>query len=257
MAVEVRTYNETEIWTQESTLDDDNVLDFPPGDAVSFTDMETGNQETKLPNNAVRRIERVVVQYASAPTHAGVTVEINAFVGGDVDFELEASAANAQEFVFLPSETYELLPLGLDSLRVTAPAGGGGTAQVETAVIVETVPGTLTAGDAIVSVTAAGLPDNEVEVQVALAENDSQDTVATKIRAALEAQQDIDDMFVVSGATNNVILTKRNADANDATVNIAYADGTCVGLAADASSNNTTAGVAAIQNTIEVRLVAV
>ena len=122
--------------------------------------------------------------------------------------------------------------------------GGAGTQQVETAVVVEDVPGTLTAGNATVTVTAAGMTGSPVAVGVPLATNDTEAQVATKFRAALEANANIAAFFTVGGATNNVALTARAAAANDATMNIAYADTTSAGLADDATSNNTTAGVA-------------
>lgn len=119
-----------------------------------------------------------------------------------------------------------------------------GVLQVETATETETAPGTLTAGNASVTVTAAGMTRSPKLVSVALATNDDQNTVATKIRAALTADVDVGAFFTVSGATNAIILTAKKKAANDATMNIAIADGTCVGLVAAPTSANTTAGVA-------------
>lgn len=125
-------------------------------------------------------------------------------------------------------------------------AGGSGVAQVETAVVVEDTPGTLTAGNATLTVTTAiaGFVGSPLDIVVALATNDTQDQVATKFRAALAANAQVAAHFTVGGATNAVILTARVVAANDTTLNIAYADTTSAGLVDDASSNNTTAGVA-------------
>lgn len=119
-----------------------------------------------------------------------------------------------------------------------------GVLQQETASIVEDVLGTLTAGNATVTVTAAGMPNSPKAVVVALATNDSQNAVATKVRAALAADSNVGAFFTVGGATNAIILTKRVATANDATLNIAYADTTSAGLTDAATSSNTTAGTA-------------
>jgi hypothetical protein len=122
--------------------------------------------------------------------------------------------------------------------------GGAGTQQVETAVVVEDTPGTLTAGNATVTVTAAGMPNSPKAVVVALATNDTEAQVATKFRAALTADTDVGGFFTIGGTGPNVVATARTAAANDGTMNIAYADTTSSGLADDATSNNTTAGVA-------------
>jgi len=50
--------------------------------------------------------------------------------------------------------------------------------------------------------------------------------------------------FTVTGSTDQVILTAKAKAANDATMNVATATGTAVGLTASPTSANTTAGVA-------------
>jgi len=72
---------------------------------------------------------------------------------------------------------------------------------------------------------------------------DGANAIATAIRAALNADAVIAAFFTVSGATDKAILTRTTAAANDATINIAIADGTSVGVTTAASSANTTAGV--------------
>lgn len=118
----------------------------------------------------------------------------------------------------------------------------GSVAQVETAVVVEDTPGTLTAGNA--TLTFDSVLTGTLSIVVALATNDTQDQVATKFRAALNANATFAAHYVASGSTNNVVMTALVAAANDTTLNLGYADTTSAGLTDDASSNNTTAGVA-------------
>jgi hypothetical protein len=120
-----------------------------------------------------------------------------------------------------------------------------GTQQVETATVTETSEGTLTAGNVTVIVTAAGMTGSPRTISVAVATNDSSNTVAGKIRTALAADSDVSAFFAVTPtATNYVILTTIAASpaANDATLNIDVADGTSAGIAVAHTSANTTAG---------------
>ena len=111
--------------------------------------------------------------------------------------------------------------------------------QVETA----TVAGTVTeAGDAAVTVTSA-LFDEAVVVAVPVEVDDDAAAIALAIRTALTADSDIAEHFVVSGATDKVILTAKLPASNDATLNIAIATGTATGVETAATSENTTAGV--------------
>jgi phage tail sheath gpL-like len=126
----------------------------------------------------------------------------------------------------------------------TATAAGtitAAVAQVETA----TAAGTITlAGNATVVVTGAALENSPKTFSVAVALNDTDATWAGKVRTALAADENIDDAYVVSGATTAIILTAKSAAANDATLNISLDNGTCTGITTAASSANTTAGVA-------------
>jgi hypothetical protein len=131
------------------------------------------------------------------------------------------------------------LPVGGSFTKAGAPASG--VFQVETATIVGVIS---TAGNATVTVTAAGMTGSPIgPLNVAVALDDDQDEVATKIRAVLAAHAVIGAFFTVSGATDKVVLTRTVSAANDGTMNIAYTNGTCVGLTPDATSDNTTAGV--------------
>lgn len=116
-------------------------------------------------------------------------------------------------------------------------------AQVETATVIGTI-GAAGAGNATVIVTAAGMTGSPKTINVAVANNDTASLVAGKIRTALAADVDVTALFTVGGAAANVIITAITAAANDGTLNISTANGTCTGLTAAPSSANTTAGVA-------------
>jgi len=113
-------------------------------------------------------------------------------------------------------------------------------AQVETATAVGTIS---TAGNAAVVVTAAGMTGSPKTISVAVALSDNASAIAGKIRTALAADVDVAALFVVSGATDKVILTAKTPAANDATLNISIDNGTCAGITTAASSADTTAGV--------------
>lgn len=122
-----------------------------------------------------------------------------------------------------------------------------GVKQIETAIIVGTI-GPAGAGDASVTVTAAGMTNSPKTISVAVANDDTASDVAGKIRTALIADADIGDpdtgFFTIGGASANVVLTANAEAANDATMNLAYDNDTCTGLTPDATSNDTLAGVA-------------
>lgn len=126
----------------------------------------------------------------------------------------------------------------------TATAAGTVTAavlQVETATVVGTIT---TAGNAAVVVTGSALENSPKTFAVPVLLSDDESAIALAIRTALAADENIDDAYTVSGATDKVILTAKVAAANDATLNIAVDNGTCEGITTAASSANTTGGVA-------------
>lgn len=117
-----------------------------------------------------------------------------------------------------------------------------GTRQVETAVIVGTVED---AGNATVTVTATTLvAESPVETVVALLSGDTPDVVAAKFATALNLDATLTDHFIITSNGPDLILTCKEPAANNASINIEYANTSCTGLSDDASSNNTTAGVA-------------
>ena len=119
-----------------------------------------------------------------------------------------------------------------------------GIQQVETATVIGTITG---AGNATIITTAAGMTGSPITTSVAVLLNDTADTVATKIAAALNAVGNITARFTIVAAGPNVILTRLVAAANDATLNVSIANGTCTGLTNAPTSNNTISGVAAVE----------
>ena len=135
----------------------------------------------------------------------------------------------------------ETLTLVMSSGAVTG--SDPGVLQVETATVIAAA-GATTAGDATVIVTAANLAGSPLTVSVPLLLTDNTASlVATKIRAALTANAAIASIFTVGGATADITLTDKIAIANDPTLNISIANGTCAGITAAPTSSNTTAGV--------------
>lgn len=113
--------------------------------------------------------------------------------------------------------------------------------QVETATVVGTISGS---GNATVIITAAGMPNSPKTISVAVLNLDTASDVATKIRTALNADTDIKNFFTIGGSGAEITLTTKVARANDTTMNMSIANGTCTGLTSAPTSANTTAGVA-------------
>ncbi len=123
-----------------------------------------------------------------------------------------------------------------------------GVNQVETATVVGSITPSTGAGNATVIVTAAGMTGSAVTLHVALAASDSASQVATKIRAAMVSDANVGNVstgfFTVTGANADIILTAKTKAADDATLNVSIDNDTCTGLTTEASSADTTAGVA-------------
>lgn len=124
-----------------------------------------------------------------------------------------------------------------------APEEVNGTKQVETVTVAGTVT---TAGNATLTVTAAGMTGSPKAISVAVSLNDSAAVVAQKVRETLALDSAVTALFDVSGVGIAVALTRKVAAANDATLNIAIANGTCAGLTAVPTSTDTTPGVAPV-----------
>lgn len=129
---------------------------------------------------------------------------------------------------------------GASGVVAVSAAPVSGTAQVETATIVGTI--TL-AGTATFTITSAVVTGSPLAVDVDVALNDTATIVAAKAAAKLKATAAIWDDFVATSNGADLILTAILSAANDATLNIAFTNGTCTGLTPNASSANTTSGV--------------
>lgn len=142
----------------------------------------------------------------------------------------------------VPTFTANLIGSGLfRRVRELSSSTTGGTTQIETA----TVVGTITlAGDVEVIVTAAGVTGSPITFTVAVLLGDTAQQVAGKIRTALKASTDLTAVYTVSGTGAEVILTRKFAAANDATLNISIDNDTATGLTTATTSDNTRAGVA-------------
>jgi hypothetical protein len=119
-----------------------------------------------------------------------------------------------------------------------------GVAQVETATVAGTIGGS-GAGNVSAIVTSAVMSNSPKTVLVPVANSDTATIVAAKIRSALMADADVSRYFYVSGTGTAVILTAKDAAANDGTLNIALDNATSTGLTTAATSANTTPGYAA------------
>lgn len=130
---------------------------------------------------------------------------------------------------------------------VVFPSHGGafgspnGTAQVET----QTLVGTITEPGNIKITVSSELFETPIEILVAVADDDTASQMGTKVRAALNADARITDRYTVGGAGATYSLTPKTIGPNDDSLNMAHdVVAPTVGLTADSSSVNTTAGVA-------------
>ena len=116
-----------------------------------------------------------------------------------------------------------------------------GQQQVETAVVVGTITGS---GNATFTTTKAGMTGSPLATSVAVLNGDSPTAVATKAAAALNLVANFSAVLTAYAEGPNVVVYVKTAAANDATMNLAYTNGTCTGLTPDATSNDTLAGIA-------------
>lgn len=123
-----------------------------------------------------------------------------------------------------------------------AGAPTSGVAQVETATVVGTITGS---GNATFTITSAIVTGSPLAVSVAVLVDDTATLVAAKAAVTLNANAAVSAQFTATSNAADLILTAKKAAANDATLNIAFTNGTCTGLTPNATSANTTAGVKA------------
>lgn len=117
--------------------------------------------------------------------------------------------------------------------------------QIESVTIAGSVSGS---GNAVVTITASGMTNSPKAINVAVVNGNDASAAAALIRYALAIDIDISGFFLTGGSTTAVQLTARNDAANDTTMNIAVANGTCVGLTPITTSVNTQAGASVINN---------
>ena len=130
-----------------------------------------------------------------------------------------------------------------NSPKDVAAAVLAGTAQVETATVV--AAGDITgAGFAKSVITAAGMSGSPITVKEYVAAGDTAAEVAAALRATIGLDSRITDMFTISGAGADIVLTRKAAAADDATLNITVENDTCTGITDDVTSTDTTPGVA-------------
>lgn len=100
-----------------------------------------------------------------------------------------------------------------------------------------------TSGNATVVVTANGMTNSPITLSVPVVSGDSMATVATKVNTALGQNSDITNFFTISAANGSYVrLTAKTAAANDPTLNISIANGTCTGLTSIPTSTVDAAG---------------
>jgi len=182
-----------------------------------------------------------------------VAAKVRTALGNDTDvseiFTVSGEGAN----VILTNKAYDAndptLAINLtdaDGTGVTFGASGDTTAGASPVCQVETVTVTAAAtqqGTLLVTVTADGMGNSPKGVDVSVTEeDDTAAKVAAKVRAALEADEDVAAFFTVSGEGADIVLTALTAAADDGTMAITMTDAPATGVTFGASTD-TTAGV--------------
>jgi len=123
-----------------------------------------------------------------------------------------------------------------------------GTHQIETATGLGTVT---TAGNAAVTITSASLNGGSAVTYNIPVPTGAPAVWVDAIRVWLNtnaAAAALRDLFEITGTGAAIVLTTKEPQANDTTLNIALATGTATGITAAATSANTRAGVAGTEN---------
>lgn len=126
------------------------------------------------------------------------------------------------------------------AIRISMPT----QAQVTTATVVGTIASD---GNAIVTFTSALTGPRVLLVDVLTGNNAS--VIATKVRSALLADPLVNEHFVITLATADVVGTARVGAYNDSTLNIAIENGTCTGIVPAPTSAATTQGLGPVTTT--------
>lgn len=112
--------------------------------------------------------------------------------------------------------------------------------NIVTATLTLTVVGTIVdAGNAVVTVTAAGMTNSPKDVTFAVLAGDTAAQVAGKARTALAADADVNAFFSVSGTSATVTLTQRISTVEDPTMAASIDNDTCTGLTAASATTST------------------
>lgn len=179
----------------------------------------------------------------SGAVQIGSIPEVLNFNNANVAYSLQAFFAGASDVLLLNPSTCS---------TTGSTTWVAGSAQIETATAAGTITGS---GNASVTVTAAGMTGSPKTISVAVINFETAAVWANRVRLALAADADISAMFSVSGTGTSIVLTRKPTvitsagistniyPANDSTLNIALANGTCTGITTAPTSANTAAGV--------------
>jgi hypothetical protein len=192
----------------------------------------------------------------ASPGAANISGTVTVGVGQTQDRITSADVAWAVQALLVGSGTDLVVTLAAGNTAGTT-AFTAGAAQVETATVTA-ASGITGSGNATVTVTAAGMTGSPKAISVALttAAHTTATLIAAAIAAALNADTDYAAMFAATSSVATVITTRKATAsytvgsstislyaANDATLNVAIANGTCTGITAAPTSADTTAGV--------------
>jgi len=225
--------------TTELDQDPDGPAAIAPGAAVSYDAIATTTTTVPGGDTLVIEIElppnltTPVVTCVPAETNKNTTTDATCTWDGAVAATYTATlSGTAGGDLPVPTSLVCAVLIGVDDCDNLA-------AQVETATVVATIT---TAGNAKVTVTAAGMTGSPKTITAAVIVGDDASDVALAMRTALAADTDVTAMFAVTGATDKIILTRLTVEPDDVTLNIATDNDTSVGVTAAATSADTTSG---------------
>lgn len=163
------------------------------------------------------------------------------FADADIAYSIRAVFGNASD----------LLALNLLTGSTSgSTAWTAGVAQAEKT----TASGTITAsGNATITITSSDISGGSKAISVPVLSGDTASQWAAKVRAAIDADTEVGELFTSYGTSTTIGITRNprftTANdtpiyfANDSGLNIAIANGTCTGINEDATSENITSGV--------------
>lgn len=212
----------------------------------SYVTIDATNGYRAISQNAVRlQISAAGVLTLNDSTGTA-KITLDASAGMTLDGKMQMLGSNSAISIGVIPPLSSAIGTGLWEDR-TGLYGILGVSQVETTLVVGPVTGS---GNAAVTVTAAAMTGSPYVLNVAVLNGDTATNVATKVRAALDADAAFRAFFNATGGTGaNVIMTAIHGRANDATMNLRITNGTCTGLTL-ADSANTTAG----SNTTQIKI---